>query len=121
LNRAQPTNRYLTNLTYTRGDFRAFLNGQYIDSYIQDRFSFAGEKDNNTIDSVFVTDLTLGYDFNGSNGSTYNVFLNINNIFDEEPPQTPGDNVGFLGGTAGFNQMYDDVGRRYVIGVNMNF
>jgi len=121
LDRSQPTDRFLTNLTYRRGDFRAFLNGQYIDSYTQDRFSFPGEKDVNTIDSVFVTDLTLGYDFAGDGGSTYNVFLNINNLFDEEPPQQPGDNVGFLGGTAGFNQMYDDVGRRYVIGVNMNF
>jgi len=121
LNRSDPTNRFLTNLTYRRNDFRAFLNGQYIDSWTQDRFSPPGEKDNNTIDSVFITDLTLGYDFTGEGGSTYNVFLTVNNLFDEEPPQTPGDGVGFLGGTSGINGLYDAIGRRYVIGLNMNF
>jgi len=39
LDRSDPTNRFLTNLTYRRNDFRAFLNGQYIDSWTQDRFS----------------------------------------------------------------------------------
>jgi len=121
LDRSDPTNRFLTNLTYRRNDFRAFLNGQYIDSWTQDRFSPPGEKDNNTIDSVFITDLTLGYDFTGEGGSTYNVFLTVNNLFDEEPPQTPGDGVGFLGGTSGINGLYDAIGRRYVIGLNMNF
>ena len=121
LDRSDPTNRFLTNLTYRRNDFRAFLNGQYIDSWTQDRFSPPGEKDDNTIDSVFITDLTLGYDFTGEGGSTYNVFLTVNNLFDEEPPQTPGDGVGFLGGTSGINGLYDAIGRRYVIGLNMNF
>ena len=60
-------------------------------------------------------------DFTGEGGSTYNVFLTVNNLFDEEPPQTPGDGVGFLGGTSGINGLYDAIGRRYVIGLNMNF
>jgi len=121
LDRSDPTNRFLTNLTYTRGDFRAFLNGQYIDSWTQDRFSPPGEKDDNTIESVFITDLTLGYDFLGEGGNTYNIFLTVNNVFDEAPPLTPGDGVGFLGGTSGINGLYDAIGRRYVFGVNMSF
>lgn len=122
LDRAQPSFRYLTNLTYTRGDFRAFLNGRYTDEYNLNRFFVEGvDVDDNTVDSVFTTDLTLGYDFSGDNGSTYNVFLTVNNLFDEDPPQTPGNGVAFLGGTNGVSGLYDAIGRRYVLGVNMNF
>ncbi len=122
LDRQQPSLRYLTNLTYTRGDFRAFLNGRYTDEYsLNRRFVEGVDVDDNTVDSVFYTDMTLGYDFAGENGSNFNVFLSINNLFDEEPPQTPGNGVAFLGGTNGVNGLYDALGRRYVMGVNMSF
>tara|TARA_B110000305_G_C18956378_1_gene410682 strand:- start:386 stop:529 length:144 start_codon:yes stop_codon:yes gene_type:complete len=47
--------------------------------------------------------------------------MTVNNLLDEEPPQTPGNGVAFLGGTNGVNGLYDAIGRRYVLGVNMNF
>lgn len=122
LDRQQPSLRYLTNLTYTRGDFRAFLNGRYTDEYsLNRRFVEGVDVDDNTVDSVFYTDMTLGYNFQGENGSNYNIFLSINNLLDEEPPQTPGNGVAFLGGTNGVNGLYDALGRRYVMGVNMSF
>lgn len=121
LNRAQPSDRFLTNLTYTHNDFRVFLNGRYIDSYLLNRFRTEGvDVDDNTVDSVFYTDLTLGYDF-PSGDNNYNVYLTINNLFDKAPPQTPGNGVAFLGGTNGVNNLYDAIGRRFALGVNARF
>lgn len=122
LDRQQPSLRYLTNLTYTRGDFRAFLNGRYTGDYDQNRRFVEGVNvDDNTIEDVFLTDLTLGYNFTDSGDRTYSAFLTVNNLFDEAPPQTPGNGVAFLGGTNGVNGLYDAIGRRYAIGVNVSF
>ncbi len=120
LDRAQPEFRLLTNLTYTNGDFRAFLNGRFIDGYLLNRRYVEGvDVDDNTAASVFYTDLTLGYDFEVGN-TNLNVFLTTNNLFDRAPPQTPG-NIAFLGGTNGVSGLYDAIGRRYALGLNVSF
>jgi outer membrane receptor protein involved in Fe transport len=68
-----------------------------------------------------ITDLTLGYDFTDSSDRTYNAYLTVNNLFDEAPQQTPGNGFAFFGGTSGVNGLYDAIGRRYAIGVNVSF
>jgi outer membrane receptor protein involved in Fe transport len=45
----------------------------------------------------------------------------VNNLFDEAPQQTPGNGFAFFGGTSGVNGLYDAIGRRYAIGVNVSF
>ena len=46
--------------------------------------------------------------------------MNINNLFDKEPPLTPG-TIGRTGVGVGVNGLYDILGRRYTVGVNYEF
>lgn len=117
-----PEYKLTSNLTYTSGPFTAFLQGRWIDSGILDRFRTEGvDIDDNTVDSVFYTDLNLSYSGQQINGQWgWEVFFNVTNLFDEEPPPAPG-TVGRTG-TNEFNTgLHDVLGRRYMAGLRVNF
>ncbi len=117
----QPEWRLLPALTYSRGPFRAFLQGRFFDSRTLNRLWREGVNiDDNSVPSVTYADLNLSYEMEVGE-QTYRLFLNATNLFDRAPPQTPG-NPGFVGGTAGPNAgLYDTVGRTYTIGANIAF
>jgi outer membrane receptor protein involved in Fe transport len=69
----------------------------------------------NTIGGSVFWDARLGYDIPLSRG-TLELFANVNNLFDRDPPIVPGLNL-----TNQFNSAYDIIGRRYVMGVNLRF
>ena len=117
-----PEYKVTTNLTYMNGPFTAFLQGRWLDSGILDRFRTEGvDIDDNSVDSVFYADLNLSYRGQPINGRWgWEVFFNVTNLFDEEPPAAPG-TVG-RAGTNEFNTgLHDVLGRRYVTGLRVNF
>jgi iron complex outermembrane receptor protein len=117
----QPEWRVLPALTYSRAGFRAFLQGRYFDGRTLNRLFREGVNvDDNTVPSVTYADLNLSYEMEVGE-QTYRLFANATNLFDREPPQTPG-NPGFVGGTGGPSAaLYDTVGRTYTVGATVSF
>ncbi len=119
--REQPDMRMTTNVSYTVGPFRAFLQGRYLNEAMLNRNWVTGrEVDNNSVDSNFLTDLNLSYDME-SGETSWTIFANVTNLFDRAPPHTAA-TPNFVGGTNGPNAaIYDTIGRRWVMGVNVKF
>jgi hypothetical protein len=117
----QPEWRLLPAVSYSRGGFRAFLQGRYFDSRTLNRLFVEGVNvDDNSVPSVTYADLNLSYDVDLS-GHSYRFFFNTTNLLDRAPPQTPG-NLNFVGGSAGPSAgLYDTIGRTYAVGANMTF
>jgi iron complex outermembrane receptor protein len=69
----------------------------------------------NSIGSTVYWDTRLGYDIPVARGSL-EVYANVNNLFDRDPPMVLGLNTSFqvAGG-------YDVIGRTYAVGVNLRF
>lgn len=119
---ALPEWKWTAQLTYNYGDFTAFLQGRYIGEGVNDaRPSSPFSKKDNKVDSVFYTDLNLRYTTEMENGSTFEVFGNVTNLTDEAPPITPYYSV-FSGATDQVNELlFDQLGRRYTVGVKYSF
>lgn len=107
---------------YDNGPFSTTLTGRYIDDRVQfsEPISPANQLDDNSVDSVFYLNLRVGYLFDRGNVGTYNVFLNVNNVLDEDPPvvATWSD---FFGASTTIPSLHDPLGRRYTLGVEVEF
>jgi outer membrane receptor protein involved in Fe transport len=73
--------------------------------------------DKNYQPAVFYTDVTLNFDLDKA--ERFKGFVTVNNLFDRDPPLTP----GFLiaGSNFGNRTLYDMVGRMFSAGVRFNF
>ena len=69
---------------WSQDNIRAKLTLKYTESFKAD-----SANQQSTVDSFMVTDLFVGYDFQGGNGVTDGLSLrfNIDNLFDEDPPE----------------------------------
>jgi len=134
-NAGLPELKVTANLTWTRGPFSLFVQERYIDGGKLDRFLLEGDRtliaqlglpstystiDDNSIDSTYYTDLGLRFAF--GRDDAWEIFGNINNLFDQEPRAT----AQILGraGVNEFNQaalLYDILGRTMVVGARMTF
>lgn len=119
--REQPDLRITTNLGYSIGPFRAFIQGRWLNGALLNRNWISGRNvDDNSIPSNFLTDLNLSYDMEMA-GHNVGLYANVTNLLDRAPPQTP-TTPNFVGGTNGPNAgTYDTLGRRWVVGVNVSF
>lgn len=138
-----PQNKVTSSVTYRNGPFTAFLQGRWIDGGVLDRTYMESQVrvpasarpansvlalcnggqtvctiDDNSMPSVTYWDARLGMNF--GQDENLEVFLNINNLTDKEPPITPGA-IGRTGVGVGVQSLYDILGRRYTIGVNYEF
>jgi outer membrane receptor protein involved in Fe transport len=132
-----PHNKATTNLTYAHGPISVFLQERYIGGGVNDHTRVestvhsipapAGAPavpqtiDDNSVDSVLYTDLTFSYSAGGRGGGMrWDTFLTVNNLTDEAPPATY--QIVGRAGVAGPNTyLYDTLGRRYTVGVRVNF
>jgi iron complex outermembrane receptor protein len=134
-NAGLPDLKVTANLSWTRGPFSMFVQERYIGGGKLDRFLIEGDRtliaqmglpstystiDDNSIDSTYYTDLGLRYAFGREDA--WEVFGNINNLFDQEPRAT----AQILGraGVNEFNQaalLYDVLGRTMVVGARLSF
>jgi len=117
-----PTDKITANVSYGRGPFSAFLQWRWIDEGIRDMLDTEGvDIDDTSIDSIAYFDLNLRYEMEMDDGGTWEIYGNVQNLTDEDPPVTA--SFGFFGATANQTNsgLYDVLGRRYVIGARFNF
>ena len=119
----QPEWRFTSNVVYSNGPVRAFVQGRWIDKRGLNRLyntglTNAATIEDNTVSSVFYTDLNLSYE-HPMDGKKLRFFANVTNLLDRGPPQTP-TTVG-TGGTGQPSLQYDTIGRTYTLGVNLAF
>jgi iron complex outermembrane recepter protein len=119
-------------LTYNNGPYSGTLIGRYIGGGKLDRFLVESDVplrnpttgativtvDDNTVGSVFYTDLTLGWRPESIEG--LRVFGTINNLLDRAPPLSPAA-IGRTGSNEITGLLHDQVGRRFVVGINYQF
>lgn len=106
--------------TYGVGPYSLQLQGRYIDSTAMNGTWREGiDVDDNTIASMTWWNARLGYRGETGNGATWNVNLNIQNVFNQEPPIVP--SFGTRGGTQSFGNRFDVFGRRYNLSASYNF
>lgn len=106
-------------ITYRNGGLAGLVQVRHIGAGIQDVQQTHGVTiEDNTVDSVTYVDLRLGYEFE-LGGAEMEVFGNITNLFDEDPPITPNYSA-FQGFANQYNPaVYDVLGRRYTVGVRL--
>lgn len=124
---ALPKQKATMNLSYTNGAYNAFIQGRYIGGGILDRtliqsaVAIAGKTntiDDNHVGSVFYTDLNLRYTVESL--GDLQVYANITNVFDRWAPSDPAA-IGRTGASEVNAAIHDQIGRRYVMGVNYKF
>ena len=102
---------------YNVGPVGLQLQGRYISGDKLRRTWVEGvDVDDNYVASSTWWNSTVRYNGELNNGATWNVGLNVLNIFDRDPPII----AGSLGNQGASNQ-YDVYGRRYNLSLNVNF
>jgi iron complex outermembrane recepter protein len=128
-----PKNKFTTYLTYARGPFSIFLQERYIGSGLNDHYKQQSTTrsavlippatstiDNNHVDSVLYTDLTFNFTGRKTSSTHWETFLTVNNLTNEAPPaQYP--TIGRAGVPGPNTYLYDTIGRRYTVGLRLNF
>lgn len=121
-----PTNgvpewRATFSANFRRGPFQAYLQHRWIDEGLYDNTfgpSQLSEEDN-LIEDVHYTDVTLTYDLPWDQAQRTQVFVSVNNLFDRDPPIVPTGAVTTPRATNGY--IYDMIGRYYTVGARLRF
>jgi outer membrane receptor for ferrienterochelin and colicin len=111
------------NLTvaYGIGPWTATWQQRYIsDTLVNTNWVEGVDVDWNRIPTYSFTNLRFAYRSELANGGDWTVSLAVNNAFDKNPPIIPGA-FNRIGSQTGSGLGYDEFGRRYNLGVNMNF
>jgi outer membrane receptor protein involved in Fe transport len=102
--------------TYNLGDYGVQLQQRYIASTkININWVEGVDVDDNTLPSGNYTNLRLSKEGEFDNGGTWNLSLNVNNLFDRPPAILPGSTGQSIPGG------YDQYGRRYQLSLNVSF
>lgn len=120
----------LATVAYTAGPFRLNLMGRYtpetilnMDWKTQPMAACGAARciNDNTIESQFVTNLTLGYEQELASGATWDASLTVQNLFDTDPPVVPSSIFG--GGVAQDDppEGYEIYGRQFQLQLGYNF
>ncbi|MES2623892.1 MAG: TonB-dependent receptor [Pseudomonadota bacterium] len=103
---------------YGIGPYSVQLQARYIDSTALDGTWIEGrDVDDNTLPSMTWWNLGLGYNGETSNGASWRVGFNVQNLFDRSPIIVPTTSTRFA--IQGFSG--DTYGRRYNVSLNYNF
>jgi len=116
-NVAFPDLRVTSMLSYRNGPFEAYLQGSYIDAGTLDAtFTEGVDIDDNSVPSVFYTDVMLSWSLPMGQGGSWSLFGHVENLFDRDPPRAA-DYSEFNGATHTNESLYDVLGRRFSVGV----
>ncbi|MGP1666703.1 MAG: hypothetical protein ACTS5I_12480 [Rhodanobacter sp.] len=116
------TPKWTANVTtnYSIGPLALQLQMRHIDaSIVNTTWTEGVEVDDNTVASSTWFNGQVGYNGETANGSAWNVSLNVQNLFDRNPPIIA--SYGSRGGSQTVSDNYDTLGRRYQLSVNYNF
>lgn len=107
------------SVTYRNAGFSALVQARHIGAGIHDVSRVEGDTiEDNSVSAVTYIDLRLGYEFD-LGGAEMEVFGNITNLGDANPPLTPSYSA-FLGYSTQTNPaVYDLLGRRYTVGIKL--
>lgn len=104
------------SLTYRNRGFSALLQGRYIGEGIQDVTLAEGLTiADNSVDAIAYFDLRLAYEF-PLGGAMLEVFGNVTNLFDADPPLAPSMATNALLLSQTNSALYDVLGRRFTVG-----
>jgi outer membrane receptor protein involved in Fe transport len=110
----------LATATYNVGPYGIQLQQRYVAPTKLDITWVEGvDVDHNSVASGNYTNLRLSYTGDLASGGTWDLSLNVTNLFDRNPPIVPSFNA--RGGSQITPNGYDIFGRRYQIGLNVNF
>jgi outer membrane receptor protein involved in Fe transport len=125
--RSLPKQKYTANVTYDNGPYSVFAQGRYISNGILDHtltqssVAIPGVSttiNDNQIGGIFYLDLNLSYTVPVA--GDLRIWAEVNNVLDRAPPTTAA--IFGRAGAASLNpQLYDVIGRRYVLGVLYKF
>ena len=99
---------------------RSLSSGEYNPNYIQCSencpvsIPSAQTIDYNHIDGAFYHDLSVSYEFDFTGGTNAQVYLNVVNALDEQPPPIASAQYWYMPTNP---QLYDTIGRTYYAGV----
>jgi len=112
-------------LTYSNGPFRWNLQGRYLaggnlnstfNTYRTTLGAVLYDVADNTVGASVYWDTRLGYDIPLRDGAALELYANVNNLLDRDPPLVLAENLATQAGGG-----YDQIGRRYVLGFNLKF
>ena len=104
---------------YTSPTVQALTNNIYQASLGRVRWDIS--PDANTVTRTFIADARIGYRLQFNKGSSANVFLSVNNLFNQAPQEFVGNVDATIAQAVGNGVVGDLIGRRYVLGVNFDF
>jgi outer membrane receptor protein involved in Fe transport len=107
------------SLGYSNGGFSASIQERYISSGMYNSTYTAADINDNTVDAAYYTNLRLGFESELNNGTGYEIYANVTNLFDADPPLAPG--FIFTGTSHTNTTLFDTIGRRYNLGVTVKF
>jgi iron complex outermembrane recepter protein len=124
--RSLPKHKYNLNVNYSNGPYSFFAQGRYIDSGILDHtlvespVAIAGKQtiNDNHVGGAFYLDLNVSYNVEAL--GDLNLYAEVQNAMDRAPPSVPSA-IGRTGSASLNPQLFDSLGRRYVVGMKYKF
>lgn len=116
------TPKWTANVTanYSIGPMALQLQMRHVDASLRNTNWVEGvDVDDNTVPSSTWFNGQIGYNGESSNGSAWNVALNVQNLFDRNPPTIA--SFSSRGGSQTVSDSYDIFGRRYALSFNYSF
>jgi outer membrane receptor protein involved in Fe transport len=104
--------------TYENGPFTAFLQGRYIGSGKYNVTYGPLDIADNNIPARFYLDTSIAYTVINSGRQNVEMYFNINNLLDKDPPANP---YSFFAPQATNPVLYNVVGRQFSLGVRFKF
>ncbi|MEP7242542.1 MAG: TonB-dependent receptor, partial [Gammaproteobacteria bacterium] len=108
------------SLSYSRGPLSVALQERYINRGTYDSTWRQGvDIDDNSVPSAAYTNMELAYQAPMTGHGSFQTYLNVTNLFDRDPARAA--TWGFTGSTYTNTGLFDVYGRRYNVGVRLNF
>jgi iron complex outermembrane recepter protein len=107
------------SLGYARNGFSMNVQQRYISSGAYNSTFSAEDIADNTVDEAFYTNLRAGFESQLNDGTAYEIYATVTNLFDADPPLAP--TFNFVGTTHTNASLFDTIGRRYNVGVSVKF
>ncbi len=112
-----PQWRFTASAALEVNDFNLYLAGRYVGGGSYDR-SNPGFYDDNTVDSAFYVDATIGHDLLRSGKKSLSVTATVRNLFDRDPPIVP---TPDLIATPTNTVFHDVIGRYFSLGASFKY
>lgn len=123
---SQPRNRLTLNLSYMSGPLTLFVQeriigeGNYTNRLNNADVTEGVQINDNTVKAAYYTDLNATWAIEQYTGGELEVFANVTNVFDRDPP-IRGSYADFFGSQQAVFSLHDVLGRRYTAGARLRF